>query len=112
LGGKWKSLADTSRTFLVSSANASTGLHPDYATFAGAPTTAQAGDGHDQFAFDAWRVVMNMAVDYAHAGDWSGTPSASMKAQVNKYHTFFASYLGTNNLTQSLFHVDGSSPCT
>jgi oligosaccharide reducing-end xylanase len=100
---KWKSLAATSRTFLVSSANATTGLHPDYATFAGAPTTAAAGDGHDQFQYDAWRVVMNMAIDYAW---FSG--SAAMKTQVEKYHTFFTSQLTTGNVMNCLFHVDGS----
>ncbi len=28
-----------------------------------------------------------------------------MKAQVNKHHSFFASYLDTNNVSQSLFRV-------
>jgi oligosaccharide reducing-end xylanase len=102
---QWKSLAATSRTFMVSSANASTGLHPDYATFAGAPTTAASGDGHDQFKYDAWRVVMNMAVDYA----WFST-DARLETQVEKYQTFFSNYLGTNNVTQSLFYVDGTNP--
>ena len=62
---KWRTVAATSRGFLVTSAHATTGLHPDYATFAGAPTTAAANDGHNDFGYDAWRVVMNMAVDYA-----------------------------------------------
>jgi oligosaccharide reducing-end xylanase len=102
----WKALAATSRSFLVSSANATTGLHPDYATFAGAPTTAAAGDGHDQFQYDAWRVVMNMAVDYV----WFGTADPRMRTQVDKYQTFFANYLGTDNVTNSLFYVDGTMP--
>jgi oligosaccharide reducing-end xylanase len=102
---RWKSLASVSRTFLVTSANATTGLHPDYATFSGSPTTAQSGDGHDQFGFDAWRVVMNMAVDY----EWFSADSR-LKTQVEKYQTFFGSYLGTNNVTQSQFTVTGGSP--
>ena len=32
---KWRSIATTSRSFLVTSAHATTGLHPDYATFQG-----------------------------------------------------------------------------
>jgi len=102
---KWKTIASTSRSYLVKSAHATTGLHPDYATFAGAPTTGSAGDGHDQFKYDAWRVVMNMAVDYA----WF-SKSQSLQAQVEKYHAFFANHLGTGNVSNSLFHVDGTSP--
>jgi oligosaccharide reducing-end xylanase len=102
---KWKSVAATSRTFLVTSAHATTGLHPDYATFAGMPTTASAGDGHDQFKYDAWRVVMNMAIDHA----WF-SKDAGLKTQVEKYHAFFSDKLGTNNVTNALFHVDGTNP--
>lgn len=102
---KWKTLATTSRSYLATSAHATTGLHPDYATFAGAPTTGSAGDGHDEFKYDAWRVVMNMAIDYA----WF-SQSAGLKTQVEKYHAFFANNLGTNNVSNALFKVDGSSP--
>lgn len=102
---KWKTVASTSRTYLATSAHATTGLHPDYATFAGAPTTGSAGDGHDQFKYDAWRVVMNMAVDYAW---FSQNPSE--KTQIEKYHAFFANHLGTNNVSNALFNVDGSNP--
>jgi oligosaccharide reducing-end xylanase len=102
---KWQSVAETSRAFLVSSAHATTGLHPDYASFTGAPRTGTAGDGHDQFRYDAWRVVLNMAVDYAW---FSADPR--MQTQVEKYHAFFGDKLGANNVQNSLFHVDGSSP--
>jgi oligosaccharide reducing-end xylanase len=102
---KWRSVAGTSRGFLSLSAHATTGLHPDYATFGGAPTTSAAGDGHDQFKYDAWRVVMNMAIDYAWFSE-----DPTLKAQVEKYHAFFANHLGTNNVSNALFHVDGSNP--
>jgi oligosaccharide reducing-end xylanase len=100
----WKSIAASSRSFLVGAANPTTGLHSDYATFQGVPTNATAGDGHEQFKYDAWRVVMNMAADYVY---FSGDPR--MQAQVQKYHSFFQAYLGANNVTESLFHVDGTS---
>jgi oligosaccharide reducing-end xylanase len=101
----WRTVATTSRNYFVASAHPTTGLHADYATFAGAPTTGSAGDGHDQFKYDAWRVVMNMAVDYAwFSGD------AKLQAQVEKYHAFFANHLGQNNVSNALFHVDGSNP--
>lgn len=99
----WRELAEVSREYLVASAHASTGLHPDYATFAGAPTTGSPGDGHDGFRYDAWRVVMNMSMDYA----WFGG-DARMKTQVEKYHAFFANHIGQNNVTNALFRVDGS----
>ena len=102
---KWRSVAATSRGFLVSSANATTGLHPDYASFAGAPMNAMAGDGHNDFGFDAWRVVMNMAVDYA----W-GSADSRMKTQIEKYHAFFTGYVSTGNVTQSQFTVSGGNP--
>jgi endo-1,4-beta-D-glucanase Y len=102
---RWRTVASTSRGFFVSSANATTGLHPDYATFAGAPTTATSGDGHNTFGYDAWRVVMNMAVDYV----WASADSRE-KTQIEKMHTFFNGYLGNGNVTQCLFGVDGTNP--
>lgn len=98
---KWRSVASTSRDFLVKSAHSSTGLHPDYASFSGSPTGS---DGHDKFQYDAWRVVMNMAVDYAWFGE-----DERMKQQVEKYHAFFGDHLGMNNVAASLFAVDGSA---
>jgi endo-1,4-beta-D-glucanase Y len=101
---RWRQVAGVSRGFFVTSAHATTGLHPDYATFAGAPTTAMSGDGHNDFGYDAWRVVMNMAVDYV----W-GSADSREKTQIEKYHTFFGSYLATGNVTQCLFAVNGSN---
>jgi oligosaccharide reducing-end xylanase len=101
---KWRSVASTSRGFFVTSANATTRHHPDYATFAGAPTTAAANDGHNDFRYDAWRVVMNMAVDYV----W-GSADSREKTQIEKLHTFFDSYLAAGNITQSLFAVNGAN---
>jgi oligosaccharide reducing-end xylanase len=102
---RWQSVAATSRSYLVSSAHSSTGLHSDYASFAGVPHSFDTGDRHDEFRYDAWRVVMNMAVDYA----WFSR-DARMKAQVEKYHAFFAAHLGVNNVSNALFRVDGTSP--
>lgn len=99
----WTDIAEKSRAFLVQSANGMTGLHPDYATFSGAPTTASPGDGHDEFRYDAWRVIMNLGMDYA----WFSQDSR-MKTQAEKYHSFFSSYVGQNNVSQSLFKVDGT----
>ena len=103
---RWRQVAETSRAYLVASAHATTGLHPDYATFAGAPTRGGGqNSAHDQFQFDAWRVVMNMALDYA----WF-VRDARMQAQVGKYHAFFDDHLDNNNVQNALFFVDGSNP--
>jgi oligosaccharide reducing-end xylanase len=101
----WREVAETSRAYLVRSAHATTGLHPDYASFDGTPNSGGNMQTHDQFRYDAWRVVMNMAVDYA----W-GSHDARMETQVEKYHRFFSSRLTDNNVEAALFAVDGSNP--
>lgn len=100
---RWRQVAETSRQYFVTSAHATTGLHPDYANFDGTPNTG--GSDHDQFRYDAWRVVMNMAVDYA----W-GSEDQRLKTQIEMYHSFFANYLGASNVTSALFSLDGSNP--
>ena len=44
-------------------ANPVTGLAPDFAEFNGNPSNPW-GRGHSNFRYDAWRVAMNIAVDY------------------------------------------------
>jgi oligosaccharide reducing-end xylanase len=100
---RWRQIAETSRQYFVTSAHPNTGLHPDYANFDGTPNAG--GDRHDEFRYDAWRVVMNMAVDYA----W-GSQDQRLQTQVEKYHTFFTNYLGTGNVQSALFALDGSNP--
>jgi oligosaccharide reducing-end xylanase len=103
----WRSVAETSRAFLVRSAHPVTGLHPDYADFSGAPVPGNNGQmqQHDQFRYDAWRNVMNMAVDYA----WF-SKDPRMQQQVEKYHDFFSSRLTDDNVEAALFLLDGSTP--
>jgi len=98
---RWRAIAEVSRAFFVSSAHPDTGLHPDYANFDGTPNAG--GDRHDEFRYDAWRVVMNMAVDYA----W-GSEDARLKTQVEKYHAFFTNHIRPGNVANALFAIDGS----
>ena len=58
----WKAAADTSRKYFRKAAHPVTGLFPDYSLFDGTPF-APWGD-HDKFQYDAWRVAMNIAMDY------------------------------------------------
>jgi oligosaccharide reducing-end xylanase len=59
----WCDAASTSRRFFKNAAHPKTGLMPDYSDFDGKPVDPWNG-GHDDFRFDAWRVAMNIAVDY------------------------------------------------
>jgi oligosaccharide reducing-end xylanase len=101
----WTSVAATSRDFLQRSANENTGLHPDYANFNGTPNTGGMNQTHDQFRYDAWRVVMNMAVDYS----WFSR-DRQMRLQIEKYHAFFSTRLTENNVENQLFLLNGDTP--
>ncbi len=60
----WQQAAKASRKFLKRAVHPETGLAPDYATFDGKPFDPLWGGGHGDFRFDAWRVAMNVAIDY------------------------------------------------
>lgn len=94
-------LAAKSREMWPKFANAKTGLMPDYANFDG---SAHQGDGdHADFLYDAWRCIMNMAIDYA----WfkpEGTPYTEL---VNRMYDFFLSK-GIKDY-HSIYTLDGQN---
>lgn len=96
---RWRELAEESRRFFVRSAHPQTGLHPDYANFDGTPN-----GGSPRFQYDAWRVVMNMGVDYA----WFSRDDR-MRQQTEKYHAFFGSRLDGDDVENQLYDLDGSN---
>jgi len=59
----WCAAASASRELLRRAAHPTTGLSPDYSTFDGR-TVAWWPGGHRDFRFDAWRVAMNVALDW------------------------------------------------
>jgi oligosaccharide reducing-end xylanase len=59
----WCDAASASRALLQNAADSTTGLSPDYANFDGTQITYWPG-GHNDFRFDAWRVAMNVSMDY------------------------------------------------
>jgi len=59
----WCEAANSSRKFLKKAAHPETGLCPDHAYFDGKPADKW-NAGHKDFRFDAWRVAMNIAIDY------------------------------------------------
>ena len=58
----WAAAAATSRAFFHRAAHPRTGLMPDYANFDGSPHPRR---GHEDFRFDAWRTLANVALDHA-----------------------------------------------
>lgn len=68
----WRDAAATSRQFFKDAISATlgndvTGLMPNYADFSGAPHPKELNGQRygDIFSYDAWRVAMNVALDYA-----------------------------------------------
>ena len=94
----WKQCASESRKMFPKFAHKVTGLMPDYANYDGSPK--HVGD-HGDFRFDAWRCIMNMAVDYA----WFKKSCAEPK-QIRKIHTFFINE-GINSYGNQ-YKIDGT----
>jgi oligosaccharide reducing-end xylanase len=72
----WCDAATTSRDFLKKAVHPVTGLAPDYTNFDGTPFRFRGGS-QNNFQYDAWRVAMNIAVDYEWftQDDWAVTQS-------------------------------------
>jgi oligosaccharide reducing-end xylanase len=79
----WADAAGVSRYYFRLAADPQTGLMPDYANFDGTPATT---DDHQDFRFDAWRTLSNVAVDYA----WFGADPWQAQ-QSDRVLTFLAS---------------------
>jgi len=95
----WSAAASTSRRFLKETVHPVTGLAPDYAHFDGRPVNPW-NSGSGNFRYDAWRVAMNVAVDYVwfSRDDWA-------VSQSNRLLRFFHSQgMGTYS---NLFTLDG-----
>jgi oligosaccharide reducing-end xylanase len=80
----WKKAAAASRAFWKKAADGRTGLMSDYARFDGKPTDMYNGN-HEIFAYDAWRVGMNVAIDY----QWFKGDAWEVK-EANRLLAFFA----------------------
>ncbi|MBN2440730.1 MAG: xylanase [Spirochaetales bacterium] len=79
--GRWKHIAERSRSFLHTTIHPRTGLGPDYANYDGSPYES---GGHKHFEYDAWRTTMNIAVDHYW---WGSNPRAV--TQANLIQNFF-----------------------
>jgi oligosaccharide reducing-end xylanase len=94
----WAQAAQTSREYFQKAAHPVTGLMPDYANFDGTPYDSV---DHQDFRFDAWRTLSNVAVDYA----WFAADPWQVD-QSNRVLEFLASQ-GINSYPNQ-FTLDGS----
>jgi len=78
----YKQVAQRSRTFFPTTTHPTTGLGPDYANFDGTPRSGE----HADFRHDAWRIAMNIAVDYSW---WAKDPW--QKTFADRIQAFFYS---------------------
>ena len=81
----WKDVTDTSRAYLKRAVHPVTGLAPDYSNFDGKPLKFRNGT-QNNFQYDAWRVAMNVALDYT----WFAKDKWAV-AQSNRLLSFFYS---------------------
>jgi uncharacterized protein YjdB/endo-1,4-beta-D-glucanase Y len=80
----WANMAIKSRTVQWPGAsNAVTGLMPDYSNFNGSARTDQGT--HGNFEYDAWRCIMNMAVDQT----WFKQSTSIVTPLINRQIDFF-----------------------
>jgi len=84
--GFWREAAAVSRDFFQHAAHSATGLTPDYANFDATPWTPSWRPGAGDFAYDAWRSVMNWSVDWS----WWGLDRREIELS-NRLQAFFHS---------------------
>jgi len=110
----WANAAVASRNYWSSVIRTRTnGLMPDCTSFDGTPIPNCAGG--TIFAYDAWRAISNVAVDYAWwVGDANGAPIGNQVTWVNQLQTFFGtrrpSYQNRWNLDGTPVGSDFNSP--
>ena len=92
----WSQVAATGRGLFQKATNGATGLAPDYSNFDGSPVWGEHGD----FRYDAWRVVMNIMMDYHFYG-----VDAEWQAEYAVRHAGF--WVGQGEDYGSLFNLNG-----
>lgn len=81
----WKEAARVSRDYFTLAAHPETGLFTEYASFDGKPYKVFFNSNSDLSAFDSFRVIQNIAVDYL----WFATDERAVEA-VNKLLGFYS----------------------
>jgi oligosaccharide reducing-end xylanase len=100
----WHDAAAVSRNFFENAAHPTTGLFSDYASFQGVPQTTTFNSRSAISAYDSYRVIMNMAMDYT----WV-SKSDALKNLVDRQLAFFHSKR-VNNQYNGIYQMDGTLP--
>ena len=96
----FRAFAAESRKMFPEFAHEKTGLMPDYANYDGSPHEHHE---HKDFRYDAWRCIMNMAVDFS----WFRPEGVDYTALVNRQHNFLATVNGGVPNYYSVYTLDG-----
>ncbi len=96
----WAEAAATSRAYFKRAAHPKTGLMPDYSQFDCTPYSGlEFGPGKNDFRFDAWRTLANVALDHAW---WRADPWQA--EQSNRVLNFLGGHLP---VVPNQFSLDG-----
>lgn len=99
----WYAAAKAARTLLKNASNTTSGLFPDYCSFAGEPLKGEYADyDTKQYKYDAIRCAMNVGMDY----NWFRSDSTNQNQMMTRLLTFFKN----NNYTNGYFDWNGSNP--
>ena len=101
----WKEAAAASRRFLKISCHPQTGLNPEYADYDGTPHVGHEkffGGRHDWYYSDAYRTVMNLALDWS----WFSDDTSGAVNTANNLQRFFNETVKDN--PRGIYSVDGS----
>ena len=97
-----RTIAAKSREMWSKFAHPTTGLMPDYANFDG---SVHQGDGdHAKFLYDAWRCIMNMAVDFS----WFHPEGVEYEAMCSKILGFLYNVRGGVKKYYSCYTLEGN----
>jgi oligosaccharide reducing-end xylanase len=94
----WSEAAAASREYLKIACHPVTGLAPEYAHYDGTPETTR---GHQNFYSDAYRVAMNIGLDY----EWFKADEWEIE-EANKIQNFFASIDDINDY--KMYKIEGT----
>ncbi|WP_166424116.1 glycosyl hydrolase family 8 [Paraglaciecola sp. 20A4] len=99
----WHQTAEISRQYLAKSAHPVTGLFSDYASHEGVPQTTSFNPDSHKSAYDSFRVMGNMAMDY----HWV-SQSVELKALVEQQVNFFEKEIAQYGDFIAVYEVDGT----
>ena len=99
----WHEVAAISREYLTKAAHPVTGLFSDYASHEGAPQYTDFNSNSHKSAYDSYRVMGNLALDYYWISE-----SAEMKELVDRQVDFFDNEVSSLGDFIAIYEVDGS----